>query len=159
VPSHAERYAHRLEAQAEALLRRIVLAPPGAWHRQPPDGGWSPAQVVAHICEFVPFWATRAATLATTPGATWGRQEDDPERLAGVVLGESLEPDAACGLLHRVVSDASAALRSLTDDQLAVPLRYALGDPARDSVAGLIEHALCRHLEGHHAQLRRLLSA
>lgn len=156
--SAAERCAHRIEAQAEALFRRILLAPPSAWHRRRP-GDWSPAMTVAHICEFLPYWASRLPVLAVSPGATWGRDEDDPDRVAGIGLGATLEPPAACERLHRAAEAASAAIRSLTDEQLTVPLRHTSGDPARGTLAGLIEHALCAHLEAHHAQLLRIFHA
>ncbi|WP_336624114.1 DinB family protein [Tepidiforma sp.] len=147
-----------MEAQAEALRRRIVLAPPGAWQRSGP-GGWSPAMVVGHICEFLPYWASRAVVLAANPGASWGREEDDPDRSAGIQFGASLDQPTACERLDRAAAAASAAIRELTPAQLAVPLQFTGGDPARNSVAGLVEHALCRHLESHHAQLRRLLAS
>lgn len=157
MPTRAERYAHRIEAQAEALFRRIVLAPPGSWHRREP-GGWSPAITVAHICEFLPYWSSRLSLFAANPGSSWGRPEDDPDRLAGIEPGALLEPPAACERLHRVAAAASAAVRALPGEALGVPLQHVSGDPALGTLEALVERALCGHLESHHAQLRRLLA-
>ena len=155
-PSAATGCAVRVEAQAEALLRLVVLAPDGAWVRHPSPGDWSAAEITGHVVEMLTYWTVRVPDLVANPGSGYGRDPDDPDRVRGVRDGAVLSRGEAAAAVHRAAREASATLRGLDAAALAVPVIHA--DRGHETVAVFIEHVLAGHLESHVAQVRRALA-
>lgn len=43
--------SNRLARAQEGFLRAADSVPPDLWQARPPDGGWSPAEIAAHLCQ------------------------------------------------------------------------------------------------------------
>lgn len=154
-PTGAVSFAVRIEAQAEALLRMVVLAPDEAWVRRAAASDWSAAEVTGHIVEMLAYWTRRVPDLIANPGSTYGREPDDPGRAQGVRAGAGLSRGEAAAAVHHAAREASAMLRRLDAAALAVPARHT--DRGPETVAEVIEHVLAAHMESHVAQVRRTL--
>ncbi len=154
-PTGPVSFAVRIEAQAEALLRMVVLASDAAWARRTAAGDWSAAEVTGHVVEMLSYWAGRLPDLVASPGSSYGRDPDDPDRVRGVQAGADLSRGEAAAAVHHAAREASATLRGLDAAALTVPVIHA--DRGQETVAAVIEHVLASHMESHVAQVRRAL--
>src|SRR6266550_5503271 len=53
-------------------------------YEAPAENEWTIMQNLAHIVEFMPYWAGEIEKLVTTPGENFGRTPQDVGRLKGI---------------------------------------------------------------------------
>ena len=56
----------------------------GKLYRAPAEGEWTIMQNLAHIVEFMSYWAGVIEKLAAAPGGTFGRTAQDDGRLGAI---------------------------------------------------------------------------
>jgi hypothetical protein len=160
-----EDQARRLEAAAAALLDlglRIEAGAPwplSAVFGAEPEASWGPAELLAHVGEFLPYWLGEIErVLAGPPGAPvpFGRVQTDGVRI-GVIGRDRTLPVRE--LLARIDADSkrvAGRLRELDDAEASRVGRH----PARGEmqVRDMLEPFLSGHVEGHVTQLREILA-
>lgn len=147
--------AARIRAQGDHLLRLLASIEESAWTRRTDAEAWTAAEVTGHVIEMLPYWSAKGALLRNDPTAPYGRELDDPDRLAGPGLGETLGIGEARRRVAEEVASASAFLESLTAAELATPITHTDGTP--ETIGIMVERAMATHLEGHVGQLRELV--
>jgi hypothetical protein len=150
-------------AGAELLdLRRPLVAgepwPLSAAYGTEPEADWGPREVLAHVNEMLPYWATQVRLiLAGDPAEAtpFGRVSTDPTRLDRIATDRRL----ACGdLLDRI-----AAGLPIVEDVLSALTPADLerrGDhPTQGemTVDASVDRFLVTHLAGHVEQLQAIL--
>ncbi|TME96962.1 MAG: hypothetical protein E6I40_02430, partial [Chloroflexi bacterium] len=70
--------ARMVEELGARILATVAAVPEEALHREAEDG-WSAAHVLAHVAEFVRYWASQAETVAARErqDLPFGRTHDD----------------------------------------------------------------------------------
>jgi hypothetical protein len=151
----AERYTERIEAQVDELARIIAATTDTHWfHRLGPEA-WTAAEVCGHIAEMLPYWGAKARQIAAQPGMTFGRDEDDAERIGGVRAGSAWSRHAAIERLRAAAHTAAGEIHALPAAGW-----HAIGnhsDRGATTVESLIETMLAQHLEAHVEQVRQAL--
>src|SRR6266571_8591190 len=72
-----------------AELNQLIDGPlaaldPTKLYQTPAENEWTIMQNLAHIIEFMPYWAGEIEKLMTTPGANFGRTIQDERRLRAI---------------------------------------------------------------------------
>lgn len=153
--SLAERYAERVEAQVDELVRMIAAASEERWHHRPAAEEWSAAEICGHLVEMMPYWAATAQELAASPGMAFGRDEQDPRRIGGVTQGAGSGVHDTVEQIRAAATTACRTIRALPDDAWRREGRSVTRGPM--SVEAIIDTLLCGHLEGHVEQVRHAL--
>jgi hypothetical protein len=121
-----------------------------------PDGGWSAAQVMAHLGEFPHFFAGELRRWYEDRDAVVGRTHEHPVRLAAVAPGSAAGAgrDALLEGMRSAFSTLAAALEPLQDADLTAAtnnVRYGV-----EPLSAFLDRYVLGHKEGHLAQLRAL---
>jgi len=124
-----------------------------------PEADWGPREVLAHVNEMLPYWATQVRLiLAGDPAEAtpFGRVSTDPIRLDRIATDRRL----ACGdLLDRIaagLANVEDVLSALTPADLE-----RLGDhPTQGQMTAdaAVDRFLVTHLAGHVEQLQAILT-
>jgi hypothetical protein len=136
-----------------------------------PEGGWGPAEILAHVAEMLPYWlgevervlegsipgARGTVAIATGEPAAFGRTEADQLRILRIEQDRSLPVRE---LFDRIAQDAhrwDQRLATLGEAQLRTRGRH----PRRGemTVEEMLEPFVVGHLEGHVEQLREAIAA
>jgi hypothetical protein len=122
------------------------------WHAKTPEEGWTVAATAHHAAASsapISMMATAAATGSAMPPITADglhqMNADHAKEFASVSREDTLQ------LLHETTPAAAAAVRALSDDQLARKAVLPLGIEL--SAEQIIEMVLIGHLAGHAASI------
>ena len=142
-------FAQRLEDAQARLRKSLERIPEFELHAQPSDGGWSVAQVCAHVVEMQLFWLRKAQEVIEHPDV--GRTEKDRERRLSEVS------DHAADDINEVTSrpndankDALRILRELPTGHLELE---GVRDGKPTTVRHLIESSVINHVRVHAEQI------
>src|SRR6266568_1250094 len=126
-------------------------------YQSPAENEWTIMQNLAHIVEFMPYWAGEIEKLMTTPGANFGRTIQDERRLRAISEHglDSLEQIKAA--LPGSYARLEQVLSKLKDSDLALTgLHPRYGEKSLDSC---IEDFVTGHLRGHVEQIKVAMAA
>jgi hypothetical protein len=151
----AEQYTERIEAQVDELARMVAATTDEHWFRRHGEGEWSAAEVCGHIAEMLPYWAAKARQIAAGPGMTYGRDEDDPDRIGGVRSGANLSRHDAIERVRTAAHAAARDIRALAPAGWHAAAVHA--DRGPTTVEAMIDTLLAQHLESHVEQVRQAL--
>ncbi len=155
--SLAEQYAERVEALVDELVRIIVATTDDHWTRRVSDQAWSPAETCGHIAEMLPFWAAAAAEVAANPRMAFGRDEQDPRRVDGVIAGAATGRHEAVEQIRAAANAACRHLRAIPDNGWSVQgVSVTRGPMTVEEIASTL---LVGHLESHVEQVREASGA
>src|SRR5512143_1384134 len=99
--------------QLTALLRDPAVA--RRLREMPGEADWSAMQILGHMVEMVPFWLGECRRLiAAAEPPPFGRELDQPERLAGVERGASGDADELLRQWQANVAAAAATIRRMS---------------------------------------------
>jgi hypothetical protein len=156
--------AGRLRESGAALLElRGALVAGEPWplsraYGTEPEADWGPREVLAHVNEMLPYWATQIRlVLAGDPveATAFGRVSTDPERIGRIAADREL---TVGDLLDRIAVGLALAedlLADLTPAHLERRGRHATrGDL---TVADAADRFVVTHLAEHVEQLRTIL--
>jgi hypothetical protein len=124
-------------------------------YQTPTENEWSIMEILAHIVEFMPYWAGEVEKLVTHPGQNFGRTMQDEGRLAALrdhghdTLAQARE--ALPGSYARL----DAVLSALQDSDLELTGRHV--KYGERTLAWFIGEFITGHLRSHVSQLRACL--
>lgn len=126
-------------------------------YRTPEQNEWSLMQSLAHIQEFLPYWAAEVEKLVAQPGQNFGRTMQDEGRLQALrVHGHDSLPwlkEALPGSYARL----DTVLSHLQEDDLALTACHVRF--SERTLEWFISEFISMHLHNHVVQLRACLSA
>jgi uncharacterized damage-inducible protein DinB len=105
--------AERLEAMVDDLAARLTALPEETFTHRPSAEEWTAAEVVGHMTEMMPYWASAATAVAAEPGRPFGRALDDPDRVGAVRAANDLSRAEALARLRHAAHEAANAIRPL----------------------------------------------
>jgi len=125
-------------------------------YQRPAGNEWSIMQNLAHIVEFMPYWANEIEKLVAAPGQNFGRTMQHAGRLQAVSEHglDSLEQirSALPGSYGRL----NAVLSSLQDSDLALTGHHLTYSD--QTLEWFIGYFVVRHLVGHLKQMKGYLA-
>jgi uncharacterized damage-inducible protein DinB len=145
--------AAQLEAEVQSLLRQAETLPADALYTPPAPGQWSAMQILAHVAELVPYWASQARAVAqrTQDDQPFGRTEDDPDRLEAIERHARDRLEDVLSLMSLGLDEACALLRAIPDEGWSRTAHH----PTRGemSVEEIVARFLLDHVVSHQRQL------
>jgi hypothetical protein len=125
-------------------------------YQSPSPDEWTVTESLAHIVEFMTYWADEIAKLVANPGRNFGRTKEDPNRIRSIEehSHDTLEqmrlalPDSY-GYLDNVLS-------TLTDSDLELTGHHSKFK--EHTLDWFIKEFVTDHLENHILQLRECLT-
>src|SRR4051812_27189832 len=152
----ADALAARLEQGALALAAFASGLSDAEWQTRVPDDGRKVGVVVHHVASVYPLEIQLAQTLAAgtaITGVTWAAVHEMNAKHAAdndaVTIGAALE------LLRRNSAAAAAAIRALSDEQLAQAAPVSLYSDAPLTCQFMLEDHAVRHSYHHLAHAQR----
>ena len=150
--------ASRLEAGARALMTFASGLTDADWQTRVPHDGRTIGVTVHHVASVYPLEIQLAKALADgkpIEGVTAAVVDEMNARHAAE--NHAVTKEAAIDLLQQNSAAAAAAIRSLTDDQLANAAPVSLYGDAPLTCQFVLEDHAVRHSYHHLARLRRAL--
>ncbi|MBA2680231.1 MAG: DinB family protein [Ktedonobacteraceae bacterium] len=123
----------------------------------PEPGEWSIMESLAHISEFMQYWADEIDKLVENPGQKFGRTKEDPDRIRAIEEHKEDVLDAARSSLARSYTRLDQELSTLKDSDLA--LKAVHPKFGEQTLAWFIQDFVTGHLTGHLEQMGRALAA
>jgi uncharacterized damage-inducible protein DinB len=148
----------RSYTQLMALLDGPLAAlDPQKLYVAPAAGEWSIQQNLAHIVEFMPYWADQISKLLARPGQNFGRTQQDAGRLQAIEQhGQDSLAQVKEALPHSYAR-LQEVLGQLQDSNLQLSgLHSTFGEK---SLAWFIEDFVTQHLIDHLEQIKMALAA
>jgi len=128
---------------------------PQKLYQVPAENEWTIMQNLAHVAEFMPYWANEVAKLVAHPGQNFGRVMTDERRLKFISDHEHDTLPQIHDLLPARYAQLEKVLSSLKDSDLeltGVHVRY--GEKTLD---WFIEDFVTKHMSDHVVQLREAM--
>ncbi len=125
-------------------------------YQEPTENEWSILENLAHIAEFMPYWADEATKLVAQPGRNFGRTQQHEGRLAAIREHghDSLAQIRAA--LPASYAHLDEALSHLRDSDLELTGQHVkFGE---QKLEWFIEEFITKHLRDHVAQIRACLA-
>jgi len=126
-------------------------------YKVPAENEWTIMQGLAHIAEFMPYWAGEIEKLVAEPGRKFGRAMQDEGRLRGVSEHETDSLEYIKRALPGSYARLDEVLGKLKDRDLELTgqhIRYG-----EKPLAWFIEEFVTGHLSGHVGQIKECLEA
>ena len=121
-------------------------------YQPPAENEWTIMQNLAHIVEFMPYWAGEIEKLVVEPGSDFGRTPEDVGRLQGISEHEMASLSKIKEALPGSYQRLDEVLRKLQDSDLELTGKHVrYGEKPLD---WLIEEFLTNHLKGHVEQIK-----
>jgi len=147
----AEERARRIEANVSALIARNA-SDDGLRRTNATHEDWDPIRVLAHVAEFLPYWAAQAKDVAErrSNGQPFGRTHTDPARIAAIEdhAHDELAPTVA--RLRSALAGSVALLRSIPDDAWTKTGTHARRGEM--TIEQVVDQLMCDHLLEHLTQ-------
>lgn len=142
-------FVQRLEDAQARLRKALEHIPEFELHTQPSDGGWSVAQVCAHVVEMQIFWLSKAQGVIGHPDV--GRTEKDRERRLSEVSDHATDDiKEVTSRLDEANEDALRILRELSPGHLELE---GVRDGKPTTIRHLIEGSVINHVRVHAEQI------
>ena len=126
-------------------------------YQSPAENEWTIMQNLAHIVEFMPYWASEIEKLVAEPGSNFGRTPEDVGRLQGISDHEMASLSKIKQALPGSYQRLDDVLKNLKDSDLeltGIHVRY--GEKHLD---WLIEEFVTNHLRGHVEQIKSSIAS
>jgi uncharacterized damage-inducible protein DinB len=148
----------RSYTQLMALLDGPLAAlDPQKLYLAPVDGEWSIQQNLAHIAEFMPYWADEISKLLARPGQNFGRTQQDAARLQAIEQHGRESLAQVKEALPHSYARLQEVLERLQDSDLQLSGQHS--NFGEKSLAWFIEDFVTRHLIDHLEQIKIALAA
>jgi hypothetical protein len=126
-------------------------------YQSPEPGEWTLMENIAHIIEFMPYWADEIAKLVATPGQKFGRTHQDAGRLKGIAEHRADSLAQARVELPGSYERLDSVLSSLKDSDLELQGHHSkYGD---QKLEWFIEEFVTHHFANHIEQMKRMVPA
>ena len=124
-------------------------------YQSPVENEWTIMQNLAHVTEFMPYWAGEIEKLVADPGRNFGRTAQDEGRLRGISEHEKDRLSSIKAALLVSFARLDEVLGSLKDSDLALTGKHPKYE--EKSLDWFIEEFVTGHLSGHVQQIKRYL--
>jgi DinB family protein len=143
-----------------AELNQLIVGPlarmdTSKLYRAPAENEWTIMQNLAHIVEFMPYWAGEIEKLVAEPGRNFGRTAQDEGRLRGISEHETDRLDVVKAALPGSYARLDEVLGSLTDSDLELTGRHV--KYGERPLGWFVEEFVAGHLTGHVEQIKGCL--
>jgi uncharacterized damage-inducible protein DinB len=149
-------------AQSYAELNALLDGPVGVLYAEklyqtPTENEWTVMENLAHIAEFMPYWADEVAGLVARPGQPFGRTTAHEGRMAALREHghDSLAQIRAA--LPASYAHLDAVLSKLNDSDLNLTGHHSRH--GEKTLEWFIEEFITKHLSDHVGQIRECLEA
>ena len=154
-----EAIRHKVRTSYDALTRLIegplAQIDPKQLYRSPGGEEWTVMENLAHIVEFMPYWADEVAKLVAQPGQNFGRTMQHEGRLRALQEHAHDSLQEARTQLPQSYAHLDRVLSSLKDSDLELTGHHSkFGDK---KLAWFIEEFITEHLANHLEQLKSCL--
>lgn len=148
----------RITQATQAFVNRVRQVPPELHTVAPAPGEWNLKQLAAHAGEICAYWANEIKKIRAQPGANFGRTMDDAARAQYIEDHRNDSMDSLLAAIEKNSADATALLKSFTEDEWAdvSGVHPARGAMTLDAIAATF---LATHAEEHLQQLDDTLKA
>ena len=146
---------------SDATLHQLIDGPltqmdASKLYQSPAEDEWTIMQNLAHIVEFMPYWAGEIEKLVAEPGRKFGRTHVDVGRLQGISEHEMDSLSSIKAALPGSYARLDGVLVRLNDSDLEVTGKHVrFGEKPLD---WLIEEFVTTHLSGHVEQIKRCIA-
>ncbi|HLZ60930.1 MAG TPA: DinB family protein [Ktedonosporobacter sp.] len=124
-------------------------------YRSPGSGEWTIMENIAHIVEFLPYWADEIAKLVAHPGQNFGRTQQHEGRLRAIQEHGADSMNQARAALPASYKHMETVLSSLKDSDLELTgLHSKFGE---HKLSWFIEDFVTKHFEDHIEQIKSCL--
>jgi hypothetical protein len=152
----ANALADRLEQGARALIAFASDLTDAEWNTRLPHDGRTIGVIVHHVASVYPIEIQLAQTLAGGRPVTGVTAADiDQMNAQHAAANAAVTKEAAIALLQRNSAAAAAAIRALSDDELATAAPVSLYSDAPLTCQFVLEDHAVRHSYHHLARIRR----
>lgn len=156
--TYANALAVRLEQGARALTAFATGLTDAEWQARIPHDGRTVGVVVHHVASVYPLEIQLAQTVGDGKPVTGVTPADvDAMNAAHAAENAAVTKATALELLFRNATAAAAAIRALSDEQLATAAPVSLYDDAPLTCQFVLEDHAVRHSYHHLAVIRRAL--
>ena len=139
------------------IADHLTALDPAKLYQQPAENEWTIMQSLAHIVEFMPYWANEIEKLVEAPGQNFGRTLQDARRLQAISEHGSDDLKQIRSALPSSYAHLEQVLGKLKDSDLELTGHHPrFGDK---TLAWFIEDFVTHHLIGHLEQLNACLAA
>jgi len=138
------------------IAERLATLDPAKLYQQPAENEWTIIESLAHIVEFMPYWADEIEKLVAAPGQNFGRTMQDAGRLQAINEHGSDDLVQIRAALPGSYAHLEQVLSELKDSDLELTGHHSrFGD---QTLAWFIEDFVTHHLTGHLEQLNHCLA-
>ncbi len=125
-------------------------------YQRPAEDEWTLMESLAHIDEFMPYWANEIEKLVATPGQNFGRTMQDERRLQAISQHGSDNLQHIRATLPNSYARLDQVLSHLKDSDLVLTGHHSrYGD---QTLEWFIKDFVTDHLSNHLEQMRRCLA-
>ncbi|HEX7735944.1 MAG TPA: DinB family protein [Ktedonobacteraceae bacterium] len=126
-------------------------------YQTPTENEWTVMENLAHIAEFLPYWADEGAKLVARPGQPFGRTMEDAGRLAALSEHGRDSLARVRAALPTSYAHLDQVFSQLSDSDLELTGHHSRR--GEKTLAWFIEEFIVRHLRDHVTQIRACLQA
>src|SRR5713101_4964748 len=138
------------------IAEELVTLDPVKFYQRPAENEWTIMESLAHIVEFMPYWADEIEKLVAAPGQNFGRTMHDAGRLQAINEHGSDDLVQIRAALPGSYAHLEQVLSELKDSDLELTGHHSrFGD---QTLAWFIEDFVTHHLTGHLEQLNHCLA-
>ena len=145
---------------SDATLHQLIDGPlsridVSKLYQPPAENEWTIMQNLAHVVEFMPYWAGEIEKVIAEPGCGFGRTPEDVGRLQGISEHEMDSLSRIKAALPGSYAKLDGVLARLNDRDLELTgkhVRYG-----EKPLHWLIEEVVTNHLSGHVEQIKRCI--
>jgi uncharacterized damage-inducible protein DinB len=149
-----------VQSSYDELIRliadQLTTLDPAKLYQRSAEDEWSIMQNLAHIVEFMPYWANEIEKLVAAPGQNFGRTMQHAGRLQAISEHGSDSLEQIRAALPGSYGRLNAVLSSLQDSDLALTGHHPkFGD---QTLEWFIEDFVTHHLVSHLEQMKSCLA-
>jgi uncharacterized damage-inducible protein DinB len=147
----------KLERSVGGLLAEIENLPADVLYREPSHGEWAVMSTLAHLAELMPYWAKQAASIAASPGKSFGRTHDDPARLGAIEQHGHDSLDTMVPRIRTAMLECEATLRQIPEGAWSSTGQH----PRRGAMSAeqVVDDFIVSHAEEHASQIAATLQS
>ena len=146
---------HSFAALNELIDGPLAEIDPQKLYEPPAENEWTIMQNLAHVAEFMPYWANEVAKLVANPGQKFGRVMTDERRIKFISDHEHDTLPQIRSLLPTSYARLEEVLGTLKDSDLeltGIHVRYG-----EKSLDWFIEEFVTKHMSDHVVQLKEAM--
>lgn len=135
----------------------LAVLPPEKLYQPPAENEWTIMENLAHVVEFMPYWADQIEQLVAEPGRNFGRVATDERRIKEIAdhAHDSLQQIKA--MLPGSYNRLQETLAKLNDSDLEITGQHPRY--GKRTLEWFIDDFVTGHLRAHNEQIRQCMNA